>query len=367
MPRRVGAGAILLLAACGHEAPFAPRDFGTSGPFSTVPPVRLTYSDGDDRTPAWLPDGATVVYSSERLDLADADRCLHFLPGGGGTITRQVCARSVGQEDSTHRYEAPAVSADGRIAYLRAVSTIGLQKGPAMALMLGSLDDPTVADVVTPIPYFAPSGLTHGNVSHLQWLSPTRLVYLGENLFYEGSTFLPDTFTTGLEIMRGDLAGGAMTLSVVPGTELASSVAAGGDEDTIVFTLGGDTRVFRRSLGTGEQTVLHDFGAAGIARDVQLHGTTLVAIVGGSVLFQFEDAHGWVQRDEGGELHIVNLATGAAQVHAPAGTLFRRPALSPDGTRVVVEASPFAPVHAGPDSDFNAPNHRPDLWLFDLQ
>ena len=38
-----------------------------------------------------------------------------------------------------------------------------------------------------------------------------------------------------------------------------------------------------------------------------------------------------------------------------------------DGRFIVVEASPFAPVHVGPDSDFNAPNHRPDLWLFDLQ
>jgi hypothetical protein len=358
---------LLLLAACGHEAPFAVQDPHVQGPRTTESPIRLTYSDGDDRTPAWLPDGSAIIYSSERLDLDDADRCLNLLPAGGGAVSRELCARGPGQSDSTHRFESPAVGPDGRIAFFRAVSTIGLQKSPAMHLMLGppGETEPAAAAPLTIVPYAAPSGRMHGSVSHLQWLSSTRLVYLAEDLFYQGSTFFPDTFTTGLEIVRLDI-GPTGSLSVVPGTEYASSVAAGGDEDTIVFTLGGDTRVFVQALSTAAVAVIHDFGAAGIARDVQLRGSTLVAIVGRSVLFQFESAHGWVQRDEGGDLHVVNLATGASVVHSAEQTLFRRPALSPDGTALVVEASPFAPVHVGPVSDFNATNHRPDLWLFDL-
>ena len=356
---------MLLLSACGHESPFAADDPHVEGPRTSVSPVRLTYNDGDDRTPAWLPDGSAIIYSSERVDRADADRCLNLLPGGGGAVQRELCARGPGQVDSTHRFEAPAVSA-GRIAFLRAVSTIGLQKGPAMHLMLGPADDPASAAPVTIVPYAAPSGRTHGNVSHLVWLNESRLVYLGEDLFYQGSTFLPDTFTTGLEIVRLETSP-AVSFSIVPGTEYASSVASGGDEDTIVYTLGGDTRVFRQSLSAGTVSVLHDFAGAGIARDVQLHGSTLVAVVGRSVLFDFEEAHGMVQRDEGGDLHIVNLATGTSVVHSLPDVLFRRPALSPDGTALVVEVSPFAPVHVGPDSDFNATNHRPDLWLFDLQ
>ena len=354
-----------LLAGCGHEVPFETEDPHVEGPRTSASPIRLTYNDGDDRTPAWLPDGSAIIYSSERLDLPDGDRCLNLLPAGGGAVQREFCARGADQADSTHRFEAPAVRA-GRIAFLRAVSTIGLQKGPAMHLMLGPADDPASASPVTIVPYAAPSGRTHGNVSHLTWLNDSRLVYLGEDLFYQGSTFLPDTFTTGLEIVRLETAP-AISFSIVPGTEYASSVAAGGDDDTIVYTLGGDTRVFRQALASGAVSVLHDFGEAGIARDVQLHGNRLVAIVGGSVLFQFEDAHGMVQRDEGGNLHIVNLATGSSIVHARPDVLFRRPALSPDGTALVVEVSPFAPVHVGPDSEFNATNHRPDLWLFDLQ
>src|SRR5690606_11432235 len=213
----------------------------------------------------------------------------------------------------------------------------------------------------------APSGITHNFVSHIQWLGPDRLVYLAQDLFYQGSTFFPDTFTTGLEIMRGEVSGSTLELSVVPGTTHASSVAAGGSDDTIILTLGGDSRVYRQSLSTGERTVLHDFGDAGIARDAQLHGNTLVAIVGRSVLFQFEDAHGWVQRDEGGDLHVVNLETGTSVVHSLGETLFRRPAIAPDGTRVVAEASPFAPGRVGRRSAYRATNPRPDLWLFDLQ
>jgi hypothetical protein len=371
MPLRAHAGCpllVLLLAlGCSHGEPFAVEDQSRDTPFASTPPVRLTFNDGDDRTAAWLPDQSGIIYSSERLDAVDHDRCLLVLPPGGGSVTRAACQDAVAHEDTTDRFEAPAVNAEGRIVFLRAVSTIGLQKGPAMHLMLGRADDPAAAAPVTIVPYFASSGKTHFNVSHTQWLGPNRFVYLAEDLFYQGSTFLPDTFSTGLEIVRGDIAGESVTLTVVAGTELASSVAAGPDDDTIFFTLGGDSRVLRQSLATGERTVVHDFGGGLIARDVQVRGNTLVAIVGRSVLFQFEEAHGWVQRDEGGDLYVVNLATGATGVVSLAETLFRRPALSPDGRFIVVEASPFAPVHVGPDSDFNAPNHRPDLWLFDLQ
>lgn len=367
MTSRGAALLLLAMAACAHGEPFEVTDPALEAPFSATPPVRLTFSEGDDRTPAWLPDGSGIIYSSERLDSPDRDRCLLVLPPAGGTVRSTRCERAVAHEDTTDRFESPAVSAEGRIVFLRAVSSIGLQKGPRMHLMLGAASDPAAATPVTIVPYFAPSGKTHNYFSHPQWLGPNRFAYLAEDLFYQGSTFMPDTFATGMEIVRADLAGDAVALSVVPGTELASSVAAGGDENTIVFTLGGDSRVYRQSLISGERTVLHDFGAAGIARDAQLRGSILVAVVGRSVLFQFETAHGFVQRDEGGDLHVVNLATGSTRVESRLETLFRRPALSPDGRSVVVEASPFAPVHVGPDSDFNATNHRPDLWLFDLQ
>lgn len=364
---RVIPACIAVLAACGHGEPFGVTDHSLDVPLSTTPPVRLTYNEGDDRTPSWLPDGSGVLYSSERLDAVDHDRCLLEMPASGGTVRRTICERAVAHEDSTDRFESPAVSAGGRIVFLRAVSTIGLQRGPVLHLMLGSAADPAAAAPVLPVPYFAPNQKTHYYLAQPHWLSDDRFVYVAQNKFYQGSSFLPDTFTTGLELVRAEVAGDAVTLSVIPGTDYASSVAPGGDEDTIVFTLGGDSKVYRQSLSTGERIVIHDFGIAGITRDVQLRGSTLVAVVGRSVLFQLEDPRGWIQRDEGGDLHVVDLGTGQGFVVSRAETLFRRPTLSPDGRHIVVEASPFAPVHVGPSSEFNATNHRPDLWLFDLQ
>ena len=57
--------------------------------------------------------------------------------------------------------------------------------------------------------------------------------------------------------------------------------------------------------------------------------------------FAFNPNLGYVvQRDLGGPLHVVDLATGADTVLVtPLGTIiFRRPALSPSGKRLVVEA-----------------------------
>jgi hypothetical protein len=355
------------LAGCSHGEPFTPADQGTDAPFATGSPRRLTFSPGDDRTPAWLPDGSGIIYSSERLDRRDADRCLRVLPPDGGSIRRTICNPIAVYDDSTDRYESPAVNAEGRIVFYRAVSWIGLQKGPQLRLMLGRIEDPASAVEVTRVPYFATNGKVHSNVAQIRWLSASRFVYLAEELFYEGSTFYPDTFTTGRDIVHGEVTGETATLTVVHGTDDASSVAAGDDGDTIYFTLGGDTRVYRRTLSSGEQAVVFDFGAAGIARDVQVHGSTLVAVVGRSVHWSEEAAHGWTQRDEGGDLAVVDLTTGVVTLHSYEETLFRRPAISPDGTRVVVEASPYAPPHLISDSEYNATNHRPDLWLIDLQ
>jgi Tol biopolymer transport system component len=354
-----------IIAGCDHGAPFTPALPAEPGPFAPGVPARLTFNGADDRTVSWLPDGSAFIYSSEELeDPADHDRCLLIMPSSGGTVSRSICEQRPGHQDSTDVFQSPVVSAGGRLLYLRAVSRIGNQKSPRMELALATLDEPVPAPVVTPVPYFANSGKTHSFVASPAWLDDEHFVYLAQYLWYQGSTFLPDTFATGLEIVHGSVTGDAATLTVVPATEDASSVSAGDQPGTVVATFGGDSKVYRVDLATGARSELWDFGAAGIARDAQVVGDRLVAIVGRSVLYQFEDAHQlFVQRDEGGDLHVVELSTGETEVFSSDETLFRRPALAPDGSRLVVEASPFAPVHVGPVSDYNAFNHRGDLWL----
>jgi hypothetical protein len=318
---------------------------------------------GDNRTPAWLPDGSGIIYSSERQDRPDHDRCLAVLPREGGTVKTRFCRVDPIHADSTDLMEAPAVSPQGRIFFHQVVSWIGQQKLGASALMLGSAGDPLQAAPLRPLPYTAPNGRIHSSVRVPQWIGGDSLVYLAEQLFYEGSTFFPDTFYTGLDVVLLDLSGAAPAFNVLPGTEYASSVSLSDEPGVAYYTLGGDSRVLRRPLASGDVTVVHDFGAGNIVRDVQVRGTRLVAVVGGSVLYRFEDGHGFVQRDEGGDLVFVDLGSGGTALFSTDTVLFRHPMISPDGSRVVVEVQPFAPVHADPQSDFNAPNHRADLWV----
>jgi hypothetical protein len=302
----------------------------------------------------------------EREDRADHDRCLAILPSEGGTIRTSHCQLHPEYDDSTDVMEAPAISADGRIFFHQAISWVGRQKLGASTLRLGRADDPVGATALQELPYAAPNGRTHSSIRTPQWISPDSLVYLAEQLFYEGSSFYPDTFYTGLDAVLLDLSGPAPVYGTIPGTDYASSVSLSADGAAIYYTLGGDSRVFRRVLSSGEVTVIYDFGAGAVVRDAQIREDRLVAVIGGSVLYRFEDAHGFVQRDEGGDLVFVNLTSGASTVFAGDTVLFRHPAISPDGRRLVVEVQPYAPVHSEPDSEFNATNHRADLWLLAL-
>jgi WD40 repeat protein len=365
--RATAAGLALIAAACDHGTPFKPELPAPAPPFTSLFPRRLTFNVGDDRTPSWLPDGSGIIYSSEREDRPDHDRCLAVLPADGGTIRSRYCRVEPIHEDSTDVMEAPAVSLDGRIFFHQAESRIGRQKLGTSTLMLGSADDPLRAQTIRFLPYTAPNGRFHSSIRIPQWIGSDSLVYLAELLFYEGSTFLPDTFYTGVDVVLLDLSAGTPVFNVLSGTDYASSVSVSDEAGILYYTLGGDSRVFRRALSTGDVTVVHDFGGGSIARDVQVKGTRLVAVIGGSVLYRFEDAHGFVQRDEGGNLAFVDLTTGGTTVFATDSVLFRHPMISPDGSRVVAEVQPFAPVHPDPDSEFNAANHRADLWLFELE
>jgi hypothetical protein len=357
----------MLAAACEHNTPFRPDPPDPAPPFSSLSPHRLTFNTGDDRTPAWLPDGSAIIYSTERQDRMDHDRCLAVLPREGGTVQARFCRVDPIHADSTDLMEAPAVSAQGRIFFHQVVSWIGQQKLGASALMLGSAENPLEASTLRPLPYTAPNGRIHSSVRLPQWIGSDSLIYLAEQLFYEGSTFYPDTFYTGLDVVLLDLTAATPVFSIVPGTDYASSVSLSDEPGVLYYTLGGDSRIFRRTLASGDVIVAHDFGTGNVVRDVQVRGKKLAAVVGGSVLYRLEDAHGYVQRDEGGNLAFVDLGSGETTFFSSDTALFRHPMISPDAQRVVVEVQPFAPVHPDPVSEFNATNHRADLWLFELR
>jgi hypothetical protein len=344
---------IALLAGCEHDAPFHPVDYAPPGPFNTPPLIRLTLNPRDDLTPAWLPDG-DIVLTAERGDRADHDRCLAIMPDGGAAISRYVCRTSASNDSLDAFLEAaPTSLGGGQIAYVYQGSyripippvTPGLQQ-----IIVAPLADPNRGRVVQTLPYFAPSSRTHWGISHLRWLDASRLIYVGEDVSYPRpcSTCPPDTVRVGLEMAILDLTAATPTVSIVPGTDSASSVSIGASSDTLYFTRDSDAVVYRHIFSTGVTDTVHDFGAGRIARDVAWAAGRLFVVV---------DA----VPDIGGDVHILGPVPGTdALVFAPfdGGVVrFERPAPSPDGRHFVAHG--YVLVNSVPASSR-------DIWLYDL-
>jgi WD40 repeat protein len=332
----------LLATACSHESPSIPGVYTPNQPAGTGALVRVTFNPGDDLWPSWLPDGRGFLYTAERIDRDDLDRCLAQLPAAGGTIEREICDLIPAAADSVNAYTAAAVSSDGRVAYVRATASlaVGWPVAPfAQQLVVAPMDHPDRARVLQTIPYPGPSGRIHQSVSQVSWLGDSTLVFVGQKVDYPAVCSLcslRDTLTTGLEVVQLDFSGPAPALTMLPGTDQASSVTAAGD-DTVYFTVNGDSRVFRLQVSSGALSTAHDFGAGNIARDVGVAAGRLVAVVGGKVSFGDDPALGLVQRDSGGTVVVVELAGGAETALTPPLEFYRHAALAPDGRHIVAE------------------------------
>src|SRR5260221_2023920 len=201
------------VVACGHTAPFGPGVYTPNGPLGGGATLRLTYNPGTDLAPAWLPSGGGILYSAERLDRVDRDRCFAVLPPAGGAIERYVC-RTSAADDSVDVFEGAALASDGQIAYVRARSHP--LPGPPIssdvqALVVATLADPDNIRDLRPLAYTAPppSGRIHEGISHIGWLAQSRLVYLGEHVTYpQACAHRPlRPVRTGIEVVTLDFAG----------------------------------------------------------------------------------------------------------------------------------------------------------------
>lgn len=345
-----------MLAACEHGAPFGPDDYASSQPFNAPPLIRLTLNPGDDMMPAWLPAGE-IMYTAERRDRADHDHCLAVMPGSGAAISRYVCSTSTSNDSLDVFMEANATSlggGEGQLAYVRQASyrlPIPPVSPDVQAVVVAPLADPGAGRVVQSLPYSAPSGRTHWGISHLRWLDASRLVYVGEDVSYPRgcSSCPPDTVRVGLEIATLDLAADPPLVTIVPGTDSASSVTVGASSDTIYFTRENDAAVYRHVFSSSVTDTVHDFGAGRLVRDVAWAAGRLFVVVDGLP-------------DIGGDLHILGPAPGAdSLVQAPPGggfVWYERPAPSSDGRRFVAQGYAFA-------SDSTLASSR-EIWLYEL-
>jgi WD40-like Beta Propeller Repeat len=314
---------VAVLAACDHGEPFRPRDYAPDGPFGAGSPLRLTFNPGADLSPAWLPDGnsSRILYTVERYDRADHDRCLATLPAGGGSIVTLAC-RTTAADDSINAFDEAKPLPGDQIAYVRSATH---REPPrplnpdVQELVVAARANPQTTRSLKALPYTAPWSQVHTGISHIQGLTPTRLVYLAEDVSYPRpcSSCAPDTLRTGIEIVLLDFAAGSATITRVPGTGGATSVAVGASPDTIYFTRSGETSVYRTPVQGGSIDTVHTF--TGIPRDVSVAAGRLAVSVDGQALY------------------FVTLSSGAEAVVLDTTARFLRPVLSPDGTRVVVE------------------------------
>jgi hypothetical protein len=349
---------VLAIAACGHGEPFAAPDSDLDGPLAPGEPARLTYGDGVGE-PGWLPDGSSIIYGGPRLAGDRLDRCLSVLPATGGTVRREICHPSIFDESVVDVFGSPDVSAGGLLAFHYVNAPGG--GNPAFAgIFAAPLDAPVVTSAVRSVPFTGPDGLFYVGVSHPRWLGETGIVFVA----YAQELVIPcggcdaQVYTHPRTLFRAAAAPGG-ALVPVPGGAFATSVSAGATADEIYFTLAADTRIYHLRLSTGEQTVVHDFAADGIARDVHFGGGRLTAIAGGKLQVVQAPVGPLQVADDGGHLFLLEPATGAVRRLTDDTRWFRHPAISPDGTRLVGEG--HAVLLSGPDTTVNP---RPDLWMY---
>jgi hypothetical protein len=358
---------VLFGSACSHSEPFA-NPQGNEQPFDPGPPARLTLNPGHDGQPSWIPDGSGILYSAQQVEREDDDVCLAELPPTGGRQRRLTCDIP-GDRESTDAAQSAVASADGPLALLSAGNgSLGGTSPAFLDLALLQTLDTRDAQRVRTLPFTPSGGTSQDYAGHLRWLSSEALVYVGQGFRIKRDcepcpldTVLLNTEVTILSLGSGTSAGIAL-----PGTTQATGVAPVQDGAAILYTLAGDSRIYRRVLADGQVAVVHDFGALGPVRDVHTAGDRVTAIVGGRVTYSIHPLHpnlGPVQWDSGGVIHLVDLGQpGSVALDTP-GRLYRRPALSPDGSRVVAEGYPL--IITGPDFDRDTTvGKSADLYLF---
>jgi hypothetical protein len=333
-----------LTLACDHSEPFTNPDVVRHGPLSPAEPVRLTYSIGEDSTPAVHPDGASVLYSFTRPDIDGRDQCLALLPSAGG-IQQEFCPRSVGSRDSTDRYVEPAWVDASTVVLVRAARRIGQVRDDY--LVLGTATMAELEDVTARVrfPYATPAGLQHVAPTHITPLGDGGVAYIAETQI----SGLPcdvkdcpyDRTHAGREVMVVDLAGDGPPTRV-PGMDFPTGLSVGPGAGDVLFTVADDSRVFRRAVD-GTVDVLYDFGD--VARDVTWRAGRLAAIVGGSLIL-YENVGGELsQVDGGGGLAVVDLATDELLLPADTTLRLRRPSFAPDGRAVFVQSGASADLY----------------------
>lgn len=327
----------VVLVGCDHTAPFDTVRPDAGGPFGGTAPVQLTYNSGPDQMAAFAND-STLLYAWQRpgpSPTAAPDACLSFLPARGGTAAPELCPATIGSRDSVDRLEWPAPSGDS-LAYLRSSRANGARVDQSVAIVLAA-DTADGGRRLREFPALASSGRVHLTADGLAWLAPGRLLYQGiteQSLEQCPGCPSPLKLRYPTEVAILDVATGA--IAPVPGTDRPLGAAPDGATGALLYARTGSSAVYRADP-SGTAQVLHDFGADQQPRDPRALPGRLVAVVGGRLRPLLDPVGDTVLQDFGGNIVVVDLATGATQRLDGGARLFRHPAVSPTGRVLVAE------------------------------
>lgn len=349
-PAPVLSASLLLTLACSHSEPFAPPDHSSSEPFAAGSPLRLTYGGGT--RPAWLDDDR-IIYSFRSAEHSNGrsstpDQCLGILPATGGRRLRSICNTSAFEGDTLDVQTEPAPEpGTDRLAFLRGRLSVGVGAG-LTNFVVGPIDAAPDGTVLQSAIFNSSDGFMMES-GLLRWLAPDTLIFLGadDGIFTPCDTCDPVVIRRWKDAFRLPASGGG-TAQIIPGTRFATSATPAGSPGQIYVTFANDTRLLLLDLASGALTTVADFGPDRIVRDADYASGRIAVIVGGAVAPGLDDSGDPLQGDDrGGELDLVDAATGTVTPLPNGQLLFRRPRFRSDGLALVAEGSSYQPGPGG--------------------
>lgn len=222
-------GLLLVLPGfgCSHSESFGTGVDAVTVPFSTAPPVRLTYNAADNYWPSWTEDGRGIIYSYSYTlpDTHADDRCVGLLPPSGGTRLWQMCDERREHADSADSFTGVAIGTDGRLIYMEMSTRRGSgglsgvnQPPQTRALWLADTAFPFQRRKLLDMSFgLSLNGIFFNALGDTRWLGSSSFIALAAK---QGTDFNPwDSTLTGMAVVRGEITTAGVTLSIVPGTE----------------------------------------------------------------------------------------------------------------------------------------------------
>ena len=217
MMRRLLVAVALFVAGCGHSEPCCDSLTGTSGPFSEVAPIRLTFASGANLWPAFSFDGQSLAYRFDRGS-PDRDRCAGLLPAGGGQQIAAICAWELSEPTRTDLFGSLTPLHGNTVAFVRTGSGLGALGPQEGGLYVAQLDRIREGTKVLSL-FTTPAGASarYDFLMRPVRTGPDQLLALAGQLIVgrrvDGGPI--DTLYNGVEVVKIDLGTGTAVLTPI--------------------------------------------------------------------------------------------------------------------------------------------------------